>query len=78
MGIPKTGSKIMSNNIREKSEMSPPHSKVKAPKLKSSGQELDPYPQVMKKKVKKKKKKDPISSLTQDLLAHKAEIRGFN
>lgn len=52
MSIPKRGAKIMDNNIRIKSGMVQPHSKP----LKASGQEIDPYPTIIKKKVKKKEK----------------------
>lgn len=50
--MPKRSVKVMSNNIHPKSEVAPPHSKQK-----KSGQELSPYPEVMKKKVKKKEAK---------------------
>ena len=43
--------KIMDNNIRHKTGMAPPHSKLKA-----SGQEISPYPEIIKKKIKKKEK----------------------
>lgn len=54
----RTGVKIMDNNIRIKTGMQAPHSKP----LKASGQTLDPYPSIMKKKVKKKKKRGPMNS----------------
>jgi hypothetical protein len=77
MSIPRRGVKIMSNNIREKSGMAAPHSKPKTQNLKASGQELNPNPEIMKKKIKKKKRKDPINSEIEDILSHKREIRGL-
>lgn len=53
MSIPKMGVKIMDNNIRIKTGMQPAHSKP----LKSSGQVINPYPDVIKKKLKKKETK---------------------
>ncbi len=63
MGVPKTGVKIMPNNLKQ--AKSP--EKEKRRQLKSSGQELDPYPQVINKKIKKKKKKAPFNSETPEL-----------
>lgn len=60
MGIPKTGVKIIGNNIHPKTGNAHPHSKP----LKSSGQEINPFPEVMKKKVKKKKKREHSNSET--------------
>lgn len=49
MNKPKGGVKIIGNNVRQKTGTAPPHSKLKA-----SGQEIEPFPDVIKKKVKKK------------------------
>lgn len=59
MAVPKTGVKIMTNNIHPKTGSAQPHSK-----LKPSGQTLNPFPEIMQKKIKKKKRKEPINSET--------------
>ncbi len=53
MSVPKIGVKILQNNIHHKTGMVPPHSRP----LKSSGQEINPFPEVIKKKVKKGEKR---------------------
>ena len=68
----KSGVKIMDNNLKHKTGMAAPHSKLKA-----SGQEINPYPEVIKKKIKKKKSKVSIPSETALILSHKSEIRGL-
>lgn len=50
--IPRTGVKILENNIHHKTGMVQPHSKP----LKPSGQVINPFPEMIKKKVKKGEK----------------------
>ncbi len=59
MAVPKTGVKIIGNNIHPKTGHAQPHSKMKP-----SGQSINPYPDIIKKKIKKKKEKGPINSET--------------
>ena len=72
MSIPRRGVKVMDNNIKPKTGKAQPHSKMAA-----SGQIVDPYPEIMTQKIKKKKKKDAINSEITFILEHKPEFRGL-